>query len=139
MEFIAPSGAKVVINSAPWRDAKQLKKAIEREIMVGGLNIPTILMVDSSDAVDAALWPCLARCLRNDQKIVEMTFDDLEARIDYYDIALECIKVNLGPLAERLRSKLQEFGLLKTQAPTKDAPKSASKAKSGSQPAGSQS
>ena len=117
MEFVAPSGANVTINVASWKDAKVLKKAIEREVAInGGLSLPTILMVDSSDAVDAAIWPCLIRCLYNGEKITENTFDKAEARKDYYDIVVACVKENLSPLAESLLLKLQEYGILAKKA-----------------------
>jgi hypothetical protein len=123
-EFTAPSGVTVVINPAPWKDAKALKKAIEREVDLGALNlsggfegvVTAILAVDASDAVDAALAPCLARCLRDGQKIVDATFDDVEARADYYDIVVACIKENLSPLVVSLFSKLSEAGLTMKQA-----------------------
>ena len=137
MEISLPSGATATINVAAWAAAKQLKKAIEREVATGGLNIPTILLVDASDAVDAALWPCLARCLYDGQKITEQTFDKAPARADYYDIVIACVKENLGPLAESLLSKLQEHGLLKKQADTKEGQKSTSPTTSASSPAAS--
>lgn len=115
-EFIAPSGVKVVINPAPWKDAKALKKAIQREIAQSGVSLnlgtditallPVILLVDSSSAVEGALSACLARCTRDGEKIIEATFDDVNARMDYYDIVIACAKENLGPLAESLASKL---------------------------------
>ncbi len=112
-DFIAPSGARIVINFAPWKNAKMLKNAIERELARGkGYDLATALMVDSSEEVDAALWPCLIRCTRNDEKIVETTFDSAEARKDYYDIIEACVKENLRPLAESLISKLTALGIL---------------------------
>jgi hypothetical protein len=128
MEFTAPSGAKVVINPAPWVAAKALKKAIGREVIDIGTDAGTdailshVLKVDCSDEVDAALWPCLARCTRNEHKIIEATFDDLEARKDYYEIAFACAKENLSPLVESLFSKLLALGLIKKQA--KESPAS---------------
>lgn len=114
-EFTSSSGSKIVIDSAPWKDAKALKKAMQKEAAASGealkldADVGTLLSlflkVDGSDAVDAALWPCLIRCTRNGEKITEQTFDDPEARKDYYEIVLECAKVNLGPLAENLASK----------------------------------
>ncbi|MBZ5673711.1 MAG: hypothetical protein LAP61_05635 [Acidobacteriia bacterium] len=116
-QFTGPSGANIIIQAAPWPDAKKLKMAVEREAAGAGINlldlksdasgiVSAILRVDGADAVDAALWPCLARCLRGGQKITEQTFDDPEARKDYYEIVIECMKVNFGPLVESLASKL---------------------------------
>lgn len=133
-EFIAPSGVTVVINAAPWRDAKALKAALEktlaRDVNLNtsmDLTLSTILSIDSSPEIDAAIWPCLARCTRNKIKITEEVFDDLKAREDYYDIAIACIKENLRPLAESLFSKLTALGVLTKQA--SEAPKSPSKTK----------
>ena len=121
-EINLPSGAVAVINAAGWKEAKLLKMALERELAVTDVfSISAALLVDSSPIVDAALLPCLAKCLYNNQKIIESTFDKPETRADYYDIVLACVKENLGPLAVSLRSKLLEFGLLKTQEKPKDS------------------
>lgn len=117
--FVTKTGAPVIINPAAWPEAKRLKKAIQQELagstdvlrgfdastdisVLGGL----IMRVDGSDAVDAALWPCLARCTRNGDKITEQTFEDPAARKDYYEIVVACAKENLGPLVESLLSVL---------------------------------
>lgn len=114
--FTGKSGANIVINIAPWQDAKRLKMAVEIEAGKAGIKINTesdvstlvaaILKIDGSPEVDALLWPCLARCTRNDTKILESTFDDAEARRDYYEIISACMKENFAPLAESLFSVL---------------------------------
>ena len=118
--FKAPSGAEIAINMAPWRDAKHLKNALEKETAALGslpegvqdmASIISMLKIDSSPDFDAALWPCLARCTRNNEKITEETFNDIEARRDYYEIVLACIKENLAPLVESLFSKFAELGV----------------------------
>lgn len=130
-EITAKSGAKIVINPAPWKDAKNLKKAIEAEAARSSLpeNFGTndlsavfniVLKVDSSDAVDAALWPCLIRCTRNDIKIEEKTFDDTEARKDYYEIITACVKENFGPFVGDLFFLLAALGM-KPEMPAKPA------------------
>lgn len=123
MEFIAPSGEPVKINVAAWKDAKALKAALELEIAAHGITdinsilddglISLIMKVDSSPAFDAALWPCLVRCLRGNNKIIESTFDDAKAREDYYQIVVACVQVNLRPLVLSLVSQLAVLGLLK--------------------------
>jgi hypothetical protein len=123
-EFTATSGVEIVINPAPWKDAKELKKAIERVVdldTLGAMNglasfIKAAVIVDSSDEVERALFQCLARCTRDGQKITEAMFDDVEARKDYYDIAEACIKENLSPLFVSLFSKLSALVGLKEQA-----------------------
>lgn len=127
MEITVPSGAAVAINPAPFKDAKALKMAIEREIaMSPGFGIPTVLLVDSSPSVDAALWPCLVRCTYADEKITESTFNKAEARADYYAIVKACLEVNLRPLLDGLLSQLTEYGLLSKRAEPKSAQKSPS-------------
>lgn len=130
-----PSGADVEIHPSGWKAAKTLKAAIERAVaLTGDFSIRTALLVDSSAEVDAALQLCLARCLYNGQKIIELTFDPVETRGDYYDIVEACVKENLGPLAASLRSKLSEYGLLKTQAPIASAQKPVSTTNADSSP-----
>lgn len=123
-DLTVPSGAKVVIEPAPWQDAKKLKMAIQRELATSGLNlslssdvsslISAFMSVDSSPAVDGALSKCLSRCTYNGEKIIESTFDPEEARADYYDIVVTCLKVNLGPLVKSLSSKLPKALLAAT-------------------------
>lgn len=129
IEFTAPSGAKVVINEADWPDAKRLKKAIQRELADTKISldlksdltmlIPAFLKVDASDAVDAAIAPCLIRCLRNGEKITDTTFNDPAARKDYYHIVTKCVEVNVRPLAESLFLALKEFmaEMMKNESP----------------------
>ena len=120
-EFTTKTGANVVVSPAPWPEAKRLKKAIQQELAAGanmleGIDLKPdsdvsgllgiLMKVDGSDAVDAALWPCLARCTRNGDKITEAIFDAVEARADYYEIVVACVKENLGPLAAGLSSAL---------------------------------
>lgn len=123
MEFIAPSGAIAVINITSFEEANNLKKAVERELLTCDLNDPfkLALIVDSSDAVEAALWPCLNRCLYNGQKIIKSTFNDAEARKDYHAIAVECARINIGPFVESLSLQLQTLGMSKKS--TDAAPK----------------
>lgn len=115
-EFQTKSGATVVITIASWEDAKRLKAAIEREAAKAGIKLDmeaeaelllsALLLIDSSDAVDAAMWPCLARCLHNGQKITPKTFDTAAARADYYEIMQACMTENFAPLFESLLSVL---------------------------------
>ena len=120
VEFTASTGAKIVINEAAWPEAKRLKMAVQNELANAGISlgldkdvgqlISAFLRVDGSKAVDDALWPCLARCTRNGDKITEQLFDDDKtARRDYYDIVKACAKENLFPLYESLYLKLRDF------------------------------
>lgn len=127
-EFITKSGAQVVINLAPWVEAKELKKAIQRIIGKNGIDLneelPMLIcrlcMVDSNDEFEAALYRCLARCLYNGQKIQFTTFDAEEARAEYYDVIVPCVQKNVGPLVGSLFSQLIVFGLMKPKTEEKD-------------------
>lgn len=124
MEFKAPSGAKVVINPADFRDAMSLKSAIAKEISIADFNIDLnalsneadvseliklFLSLDASENVYDKVFACLARCTRNGERITESTFDDVDAREDYYEIAFNCIKENLNPFLKGLRSRLSQL------------------------------
>lgn len=130
-KLIGKSGKEIVINPAPWKDAKELKRAIEAaaatvkiptkisaDDISGLLNIA--LLVDSSKEVESALWPCLIRCTRNNMKITEETFDDTEARKDYYEIIAACVKENFGPFAADLFFMLAALGLELPTPPAKE-------------------
>ena len=128
-EFVAASGAKVVINTAPFKDVMALKSAIGKELANSSFNLPLdmslknlkdvdfdiaafgklILLVDSSEEVNKHLFSCLARCLRNDEKITLNTFEIEDARQDYYEIVISCLKVNLSPFLKALISQLPQI------------------------------
>ena len=115
-DLTVPSGVPVVINPASWEDAIALKKALFREMAMGrGMNLPTFLMVASSDAVEVALYKCLARCLYDGQKITKKTFDPIETRQDYPAIAAACGRENLSPLWPGLLSLLEELSQIVTK------------------------
>lgn len=129
-EFTSKSGAKIVIAVAPWKAAKELKRAIEAEAARNSLPkdfslddlsplFSIALKVDSCPEVDAALWPCLIRCTRNDVKITESTFDDQEARKDYYEIITACVRENFRPFVADLYFLLSALGMGATQEPPK--------------------
>lgn len=111
-EFTTKSGAQAIVNVAPWKDAKVLKMVIEREAARRGISLDAnneqvfalVLGISGSPEFDMAVWPCLTRCSLNSEKITENTFDKKEARRDYFEIMLACVKENLGPLVENLFS-----------------------------------
>lgn len=118
-QFIAQSGAKVIINQAPFRDAMALKNAIVSELAknkidisslsadtdVGGL-LSALMSVDASDVVYDKIMVCLSRCTYNGEKITEDTFEDVSARGDYYEVVIACLKENILPFFQGLLSKL---------------------------------
>lgn len=112
-EFVSKSGAQVMIGLAPWKDAKELKNVIVSasvplekisftEKSLDDFLSKFIVIIDSAPVFQAAIWPCLIRCTRNQQKIEQSTFDSIEARADYYEIVEACVKENLRPLLEKI-------------------------------------
>jgi len=126
-QFIAQSGAKVIINQAPFRDAMALKNAVVAELSknkidississdmeVGGI-LSALLSIDASEVVFDKVMTCLARCTYNGEKITENTFEDASARGDYYDVVLACMKENILPFFQGLLSKLKDVGGLQS-------------------------
>lgn len=120
-DLIVSSGAKVVINVADFEDTIALKNSIVREasknVALDAISLSSDIArlavlaatVDSSPEVYAAIWPCLSRCTYNGEKITKKTFEPVEARKDYYDILIECVKVNVSPFFESVLSKFKEF------------------------------
>lgn len=138
MEYKSESGAKVVINPADWRDAVALKSAIAKELSKSDLSIDIetisksqditefvklFLVLDSSDVVYAAVFKCLIRCTYKGEKIEEATFEDLEAREDYYEIVFNCIKENISPFFKGLRSRFSQLLQTMAKKPTDESPK----------------
>lgn len=109
-ELTVPSGAQVVINTAPWEDAIALQQAIFYEVGRGaGLNLSTFMMVAASPVVYAAVMKCAIRSTYNNEKITSQTFKTKESREDYIPIITAVVKENLGPLEAGLFSLLSEI------------------------------
>lgn len=122
-EITTQSGAEVVINSAPFKDAMALKNAFERELAKTDIKLDKldlksditaissiIFAIDSSDKIFEAVFKCLSRCTYDGVKITESIFEPEEARGDYYEIVIECVKVNLAPFFKGLSSRLKSLG-----------------------------
>ncbi len=128
MEFKSISGKKIVINAADFQDVLELKSAIGR-VMSGSdfsfnvdanksvneqeFDVAAIakiaLLVDSSPEIQDVMFKCLARCTRGGEKITLNTFEDIDAREDYYEIVIACLKENLRPFFKALLSQLKQF------------------------------
>lgn len=138
MDITVSSGAEVKINVADWTSSKRLQKAINLAIKKSGVELSKVdieqlfsgsksemltsvksgaldslldlvLSVDSDDEVEKALFKCLERCTYNGEKITKDTFEDVEARGDYYEIVIHCLKENLAPFFRPLLSKLKKL------------------------------
>lgn len=126
MEFKTQSGAKVKINPADFEDALELQAAIAEKIseskisfksMSDEIDVAEFLKAGMSVAADKnvreILFKCLVRCTYNGQKITKQTFEDVEARKDFYEVAFSCLKENVGhfiaPLISKLSPALEGF------------------------------
>jgi len=135
-EFKGENGARIVINSASFKEATALKKAIEKELlktnisfdakslqeindkysMMEFINIAKnfIFSCETSDEFERVLFDCLKHCTYDNIQIKEQLFDDVpEAREDYYMVIFECIKENIIPFFKSLPSKLSILNPIK--------------------------
>jgi hypothetical protein len=139
--IILKSGAELVINLASFDDGDRLLKAVIRELIavqfdmditglslsdISGKDINTLknglFQVAQSDAVQASLFKCLERCTYNGQRITKATFNDVGARGDYFPIAWEVIKTNIGPFFANLDLSLLIKSLVPSNGPRSESP-----------------
>ena len=120
------------IKFAGFEDAMNLKDALTEELANSKFSLNTLdlsqgssslqdmdldvfldaaLRLDSSKTVRSALFKCLESSLYNGEKITVHTFDDIKAVENYYQIMVECVKVNLTPFFQKLASHLTKFNL----------------------------
>lgn len=135
-EFKGQNGKRIVINTASFKEATALKKAIEKELlktnvsldvkslqeinekysMIEFLNLAKnfIFSCETSDEFERVLFECLKHCTYDNIQIKEQLFDDVpEAREDYYMIVFECIKENVLPFFKSLLSKFSALKAIK--------------------------
>lgn len=117
MEIQTKSGAAVVINSAPFEDALALNNLVAPYLTViqtfadGNANIRmddlSKIMVEAATNVQIQrqVMQCLKRCTYKGQAISAATFEDSQARADYYEVVAGCIKENVTPFVESLFSQ----------------------------------
>lgn len=132
-EFISTSGKKIVINCASFEASQALwcavqKAAADQNLFPDSIKEPEslfnlILRIDSSESFRNALWACLIRCTRDDKKIEKSTFEDKEARTEYYEIIVPCVEENIGPFVESLFSELSAYMTKLSQKIPSDTPK----------------
>jgi hypothetical protein len=127
MEYETKRGIKVVINEADFTTSMMLRGAVLKSIKNSDINISAIdleqlnqeaitkliieaaLSIDCDDKVTDALFKCLARCTYNGEKIIRDTFEPVEAREDYYEIVINCLKENLLPFFQPLLQRLRNL------------------------------
>lgn len=79
----------------------KVEELLNQDIDVGKL-LSIILQLVSSKKVFELLWPCLAPCLYNSEKIARETFNEEKAREDFLPCVIEILKVNVVPFIKGL-------------------------------------
>lgn len=118
MQIITKNGnVKVTINRASWADMNVLKKEALKCIDINNFNFnmksevdfinscfDLVIKAETSETFNRALFKCLKNCLYEDSiSITEQLFEDKPQLIDdYYEIASNCIEVNLRPFFKSL-------------------------------------
>lgn len=124
------TGARVVINPAPYKTVLILKRVLLQEIKNNAIGLKiskdkellektidftgcidfiknVLIGAEISEEVNIAIFDCLKYCTYNTtEKIDENLFDKVpEAREDYYEIIISCIEENLKPFIKSLVSE----------------------------------
>jgi hypothetical protein len=113
------SGTKLEMTMGSFEESHRLMKAVAKELEGIPLDSPLKILSSvtlralSSEAIEAALWPCMNRCLYNDRHINKELFQDEKIREDFVEVAKEVLDYNLAPFLKNLSSLLSD---IKTQA-----------------------
>lgn len=125
------TGARVVINPAPYKTVINLKKVLLKEIQNNSIGLKVqnngnnvlektidftgcidfikniLIGFETSTEVENAINECLAYCTyKTVNKITPALFDkEPDAREDYYEIIIACIEENLKPFIKSLVSE----------------------------------
>lgn len=111
-----PSGAKLKMSVAPFAVSRGLYQAVCEELKP--LRIDPQAEIDlnlrkdlfcgflASKKIESALWPCLQRCLYNDLKIDDSTFEAESSRQDYITVCWEVAQLNVIPFMKDLFAEL---------------------------------
>ncbi len=119
-EILLLSGALLKITPAPFADSKALYQALLKELK----DVPIVQTMDvmnlyknlfctgfSSPEIEKALWKCMERCTYNDKghnlKITSTTFEPVENRKDYVQVAVEVARENVEPFFNGLLREYQ--------------------------------
>lgn len=123
-----PSGATLKITLGSFAESKALYQACLEEMR--GLHVDPHEEIDvnlfknlfcvglSSKKIEAALVPCMKRCLYNDLKMDDATWEPVEARQDYVMACFEVAKENIAPFAKSLYAELSPlWAKIQTKGP----------------------
>lgn len=111
-EVRLPSGAMLKVDPAPFPDSRALYQALLEEGK--GLRLDMNAEVDgnlykdifcvgfSSKKIESAIFKCMQRCLYNDLKMTDETFEPEAAREDYFTVLFEVVQENIRPFTKSL-------------------------------------
>lgn len=115
---VLPSGAKLMVQAAPFATAKALYHAILREMSLVRVStkgdfedmLKTAFCLGfSSPDIENCLWHCFERCTYNGLKIDGDTFEPLAHRADYTNVCVEVTKANVYPFVKSLFAQFSEL------------------------------
>lgn len=124
LEIITKSKKKLILNYPSWENCWDLKTALELELDASGLfnkenyNEETIIniffRVDASKGLKDKLFTCLEKSLY-DNKIINnnLLTDSVDARNDYYEIAIHSLGFFLNSFKQSFNSALENPELTK--------------------------
>lgn len=102
------SGASLYITLAPFQEGHKLFKVVTRLMASMDaqtvLNERLVLKILSSEEVEQALWPCMARATYDGVKITPELFESAKIRCDFLTIATDVLNFNLAPFFPNLVS-----------------------------------
>lgn len=116
-EFKLPSGAVLKYNLAPFTDSRDLYQSILKEAQNIGFNFNDdidinfikniICVLLSSKDIERAIWKCFEKALYNGNRITSETFEEEEARQDYFDCMTQIAWANILPFMKGLFAKYE--------------------------------
>lgn len=97
------SGANLEVTLAAFVEGHKLFKVVTDELGDIDFDNDSVQKLSfrlmSSDAVEAALWPCMGRATYNNMKLSKELFEDGDVRGDFITVAKEVLVFNLLPFS----------------------------------------
>lgn len=116
------SGAEIDITLAPFLIGHRLFKAVASELKSLDLNEDSVqkmsMLLVSSETIEEALWPCLARGTYNGVKITPELFENMNVRSDFLEVIKEVLAYNLAPFSKGIGSLSKAIFLEATNTQT---------------------
>ena len=126
-KYTTQTGKEVIINFPGFKDACDLKRQVELELLKINLNLGDIfsgkainsdtintfknalLILDSSKELEDLIFRCLTRSLYNGLKITQDTFNDIDAIAEFNTIKMQTVVQSVSPFFKNQSSVLSEL------------------------------